>query len=85
MLESVISQKPLDRGFFLCNNMIVKKLTMSKGVIMNTKTVSYKKDDIDAMIADLKYIEGFLVAKLQKDQADIVARIAADLETKGAS
>ena len=52
---------------------------------MDTETVSYKKSDIDAMIADLKYIEGFLVAKLQKDQADIVARIAADLEAKGVS
>lgn len=52
---------------------------------MSTKTISYKKEDIDAMIADLKYIEGFLVAKLQKDQADIIARISADLETKGVS
>lgn len=52
---------------------------------MDTETVSYKKGDIDAMIADLKYIEGFLVAKLQKDQADIIARISADLETKGVS
>lgn len=49
---------------------------------MATKTVSYKKDDIDAMIADLKYIEGFLTAKLQKDQAEIIASIAADLEKK---
>lgn len=52
---------------------------------MDTEMVSYKKSDIDTMIADLKYIEGFLEAKLQKDQADIIARISTDLETKGAS
>lgn len=52
---------------------------------METEMVSYKKGDIDIMKEDLKYIEGFLAAKLQKDQADIVARITADLETKGVS
>lgn len=52
---------------------------------MDNEMVSYKKSDIDTMIADLKYIEGFLEAKLQKDQADIIARISTDLKTKGAS
>lgn len=45
-----------------------------------TEKVSYDKQTIQEIVGELKFIEGFLEAKLQTGQADKLSKIIAALE-----
>lgn len=45
-----------------------------------TEKVSYEKQTIQEIVGELKFIEGFLEAKLQAGQADKLSKIISKLE-----